>query len=191
MVITDLLAISYRPDYGNQGGFILLMRLDTKAWTITPVLWLLISMPVNAWPVVRRSSENLKLDHYAAGLTGWPGLMAGIVFQGWKDASAGDPEALDWLETEAFDYCIAIGFNHNIILNWVKKTREAWKKMDDRILEIKKKICNRMNLPGICVDMLRGEDEKSLNLDAMKFLRLIGYNPPIVENKTLEKDRTK
>jgi hypothetical protein len=165
------------------------MQPDTKTLNIT-VLWLIVSMPVTAWPIVRRS-ENSKLVNLRAGLTGMKGLMTAILYQAWEDSSLGDLEAMDWLENEAFDYCVSIGFNHNIILNWVKETREAWRKMDEKILEIKKRICNRMNLPGMCVDMLRGESEKEISMDAIRFLRMIGQRPPIAENKTLEKDKTK
>ena len=146
----------------------------TRTRFITPVLWLLISMPViNAWPVVRQS-KNLNLDHYAVGLTGWKGLMAGVVFQAWVEASAGDPEALEWLAgDDCFDHCFVIGFNHEIVKSWVEKTRKEWRKMDMKVFEIKRRLCDRLGLPLMVADMLRGETTEAIKEDAEKLIKLI------------------
>ena len=187
VVITDLLAISDRPNYGNQCGVIVIMlQSNTKAWTVTPIFWLLVIMPVNAWPIVRRS-ENLKLVNLRSGLVGFKGLMTAILYQAWEDANNGDPEALDWLETEAADYCISVNFNHNIILNWVNEKRKEWLKMDNKVFEMKRRLCDRLGLPLMVADMLRGETTEAIKEDAEKLIKLINPYALYIDCKEKEK----
>ena len=150
----------------------LTMQPDTMTLNIT-VLWLLISTPFNnAW-IVRRS-KNLNLDRYAVGLVGFKGLMAAIVFQAWVEASGGDPEAMEWLAgDDCFNHCFVIGFNHAIIINWVKKTRKEWQKMDNKVIELRQKIADQKGLPGIFAEWLRGENEAAIRKDAEKLIKWI------------------
>jgi len=113
-------------------------------------------------------------------LSGWRGLMAAVVSRAWEEASAGDLDALGWLVGEdCFSYCMALGYDHNIIRSWVKKTRERFRKMDEKIIELRKKIAAKKGLPGIFAEWLRGEDEKSISEDAEKLIKFI--RPGIVD----------
>ena len=56
------------------------------------------------------------------GITGWPGIITGVLYQARQEAWEGDISADKWLKSDdCREFCVAIGFNHNIVLDWVKK----------------------------------------------------------------------
>ena len=64
-------------------------------------------------------------DH---GITGWAGIMAGVLWQARYEALAGDRRATLWLMSdEAADFCKAIDFNHDLVIEWVKKPKHRLK----------------------------------------------------------------
>ena len=117
------------------------------------------------------------------------GLMTAILYQGWLDATFGDLEAMDWLGSDdCADYCISVNFNHNIILNWVNKTRKEWQRMDEKVISLRKRVANKFELPGFCAELLRGEDEKTLRLDAVRLISLF-YSAPLAAMDQLKNIR--
>jgi hypothetical protein len=83
-------------------------------------------------------------------------------------------EALEWLGSEDCEtYCISVNFNHNIIINWVEKTRKEWQRMDNKVIELRQKIANQKGLPGIFAEWLRGENEAAIRQDAEKLIKWI------------------
>ena len=52
---------------------------------------------------------------------GWSGLMFAVIDQARIDAAQGDQTAAEWLASDqCFDYCYALGFEHENILAWLK-----------------------------------------------------------------------
>jgi len=69
--------------------------------------------------VCSKRAPDLVKDH---GLSGWPGVMAAVLYQAKIDALAGDQLVIDWLASDqCADYCLAIGFNHANILSWLTR----------------------------------------------------------------------
>lgn len=54
-------------------------------------------------------------------LVGWSGLMVAVIHQAKIDAIRGEQTAAQWLASDqCFDYCYALGFEHENILAWLE-----------------------------------------------------------------------
>jgi len=94
-----------RPEIGISPGALDQSRLELPGW-FDPAVWLCADR-----------IKDLVADY---GLTGYAGLMAGVIWQARADALAGDQEAIDWLRSaDCLDYCQAVGFNSAIIRSWL------------------------------------------------------------------------
>ena len=62
------------------------------------------------------------------GITGYAGVMAGVLWQARNEALAGDNSAREWLESDdCADFCVAVGFDHNLVLQWIRKPKHRLK----------------------------------------------------------------
>lgn len=123
-------------------------------------------------------------DH---GITGWAGVITGVLYQAKNEAEAGNLEAIEWLKSDdCYDYCMAINYNHNLVLAWLTRMGYTDIEGDENMVsqkdttKLKRKVANKKGLPGIAVDWLRGETEIELEADAEKLIRFLGVNEPLI-----------
>ena len=99
-----------RPMPGINPGMLDQSRLELPGLDISPAVW-----------VCAKRIPDLVADH---GLTGWPGVMAAVIYQAKIDAKTGDIEAANWLAgDQCADYCYALGFDHAGIKAWVNEQK--------------------------------------------------------------------
>ncbi len=114
-------------------------------------------------------------DH---GITGWKGIMAGVLWQAKHEAEIGDKDARAWLKSDdCADYCQAVNYNHNLVLDWEKKNIKNKKGSNMSILDenfkLKQKVAGTLGLPGIAIEWLRGDTEEEIKADAEKLVRFM------------------
>lgn len=62
------------------------------------------------------------------GITGYAGIIAGVLWQARNEALAGESTAQEWLKSDdCADFCVAINYDHNLVLKWIRKPKHRLK----------------------------------------------------------------